>query len=99
MPSVSEAILTETMRAIFWIAFACSANFGTQIAFFHLTRSRLSPARTTAVSIIAANRNIALFFVALSPEVTAPIMVFIGAYQIPMYLTPLVMRRLYRGPG
>ncbi|WP_037315796.1 hypothetical protein [Ruegeria halocynthiae] len=96
MPSVSEAILQTPNRAFFWIAFACAVNFGTQIICFRLTRFRLPAAMATAVSLIVANRNIALFFVALAPELTAPIMVFIGAYQIPMYLTPLMMRRMYR---
>ena len=96
MPSVSAAALDDPWIAGFWIVFACSVNFGAQVMTFQLTRNRLPPAQATAVSLIAGNRNIALFFVALPPEVTAPIMVFIGAYQIPMYLTPLIMRRLYR---
>ncbi|MEM9125444.1 MAG: hypothetical protein AAGB28_06675 [Pseudomonadota bacterium] len=98
MPSVSAAALHHPWLAVFWIAFACALNFGAQIGTFLLTRRRLSPAKATAVSLIAGNRNIALFLVALPPETTAPIMVFIGAYQIPMYLTPLIMRRMYR-PG
>ncbi len=96
MPSVSEALLLDTQRALFWIVFTCLINLGAQIIFFRLTRFQLPADKATAISIIAANRNIALFFVALPPEVTTPIMVFIGAYQIPMYLTPLVMRRMYR---
>ncbi|WP_170405499.1 hypothetical protein [Ruegeria arenilitoris] len=95
MPSVSTTALNDPWLAGFWIAFACFLNFAAQIATFRLTRNRLPPAQATAVSLIAGNRNIALFFVALPPEVTAPIMVFIGAYQIPMYLTPLIMRRMY----
>ncbi|MEM6658093.1 MAG: hypothetical protein AAF625_08395 [Pseudomonadota bacterium] len=98
MPSVSAAALHNPWLAVFWIAFACALNFGAQIGTFLLTRRHLSPAKATAVSLIAGNRNIALFLVALPPETTAPIMVFIGAYQIPMYLTPLIMRRMYR-PG
>ncbi|WP_170333670.1 hypothetical protein [Ruegeria arenilitoris] len=96
MPSVSAVALADPMRAAFWIAFACAANLGAQFITFQLTRNRLSMPKATALSLIAGNRNIALFFVSLPPEVTAPIMVFIGAYQIPMYLTPLIMRPLYR---
>lgn len=96
MPSVSAVALVDPMRALFWIAFACAANFGMQLIAFRLTVHRFSRPAATAVSLIAGNRNIALFFVSLPPDVTAPIMVFIGAYQIPMYLTPLVMKALYR---
>ncbi|CUJ87861.1 hypothetical protein RUE5091_00603 [Ruegeria denitrificans] len=96
MPSVSEVVLADPKRAFLWITFACVANLGVQIICFQLTRFRMPPATATAVSLIAGNRNIALFFVALAPEITAPIMVFIGAYQIPMYLTPLLMQHMYR---
>ncbi len=99
MPSVSAAALSSPSSALFWIFLACLANFGAQLGCFLLVRDRLTAARATAVSIIAGNRNVAIFFVALPPEVTAPIMVFIGAYQIPMYLTPTVMRRLYVKAG
>lgn len=95
MPSVSATALESPTIAVFWVVLACLANFGTQIVTFRLTRDRLPAASSTAVSLIAGNRNIAIFFVALPPEVTAPIMAFIGAYQIPMYLTPVVMRHLY----
>ncbi|WP_298855602.1 hypothetical protein [uncultured Ruegeria sp.] len=96
MPSVSATALENPAIAAFWITLACLVNFGAQIVTFRLTRGKLPAARSTAVSLIAGNRNIAIFFVALPPEVTAPIMAFIGAYQIPMYLTPMVMRGLYQ---
>lgn len=95
MPSVSATALNNPAIASFWIALACLANLGAQAVAFHLSRNRLPADKSTAISIIAGNRNIAIFFVALPPEVTAPIMAFIGAYQIPMYLTPMIMRRLY----
>lgn len=96
MPSVSATALMDPALAAFWIAFTCLINFGAQIVAFVLTRGKTTAEKATALSLIAGNRNIAIFFVALPPEVTAPIMVFIGAYQIPMYLTPMVMRRLYQ---
>ncbi len=96
MPSLSAVVIVNPGVAIFWIVFACVINFGAQVVSFRLTRTSLPPAKATAVSLIAGNRNIAIFFVALPPELTLPIMVFIGAYQIPMYLTPLIMGRLYR---
>ncbi len=96
MPSLSATALEAPGLAQFWVAFACVINFGAQAVMFSLLRRRNPAAQATAISLIAGNRNIALFFVALPPEVIAPIMVFIGAYQIPMYLTPTLMRRLYR---
>lgn len=47
------------------------------------------------LALAAGNRNIALFLVALPAEVMAPIMVFVGCWQVPMYLTPVLLRWLY----
>ncbi|WP_199526065.1 hypothetical protein [Rhodosalinus halophilus] len=44
-----------------------------------------------ALSIAAGNRNLALFLAAVPPEVAAPLMLFVGCYQIPMYLTPTLL--------
>jgi len=49
------------------------------------------------LAIIAGNRNIALFLTALPTPVTDPLLLFIGCYQIPMYLTPILLGRFYRG--
>jgi hypothetical protein len=58
---------------------------------------RRLPLRALAgpLALAAGNRNIAIFLVALPPEVLAPLMVFIGCWQLPMYLTPLLLPRLY----
>lgn len=99
MPSVTATALVDPGVAVFWIVFACLANFGAQVFSFFLTRGRMAAEKSSAISLIAGNRNVAIFFLALPPDITAPILVFIGAYQIPMYLTPMVMRRLYRAPA
>lgn len=96
MPAVRETALAEPWRALYWMALVFAANFGAQLVMFRITRRRMSPSASTALSVIAGNRNVALFFVSLPAEITAPIMVFIGCYQFPMYMTPLLMRRLYR---
>ncbi|OAN79554.1 hypothetical protein A8B78_12570 [Jannaschia sp. EhC01] len=76
-----------------WIALVFAANFGLQILTFTLVPS--GP-RAVPFSLIAGNRNVALFLLALPPELTDRLLPFIGCYQLPMYLTPLVMARLYR---
>ena len=47
------------------------------------------------LAIGAGSRNIALFLVALPADVIAPLMIFIGCWQLPMYLTPVLLPRLY----
>lgn len=94
MPALRAVLISDPWRAAAWLALACAANFGLQIAARALTISRPEGA---SVALVAGNRNMALFLVALPEEVVAPLMVFIACYQVPMYLTPLVMGRLYRG--
>ena len=38
---------------------------------------------------------VALFLVALPQATTDPLLIFIGCYQIPMYLTPVLLGRFY----
>ena len=96
MPQVSTVALTDPMTALYWALLAFAANFGAQILVWTTTRHRLPRDRALPTALIAGNRNIALFLVSLPPETTAPIMVFIGCYQLPMYLTPLLLKRLYK---
>lgn len=95
MSEAGPTLLQRPGSFAVWLAIAFAANFGLQVL------ARLLLARTalkgdmTAYSIIAGNRNIALFLVALPREITDPILLFIGCYQIPMYLTPLLMARFH----
>ena len=82
----------EAPRALFlWLGFALVLNFGLQVsAYFNMRR------KNAGAAIVTGNRNIALFLVALPPEIVDELLLFIGCYQIPMYLTPLVMSRVMR---
>ena len=88
MSALGPALRTEPQTVTVWLAFAIALNFGLQVLAWRATG-------IAGYAIQAGNRNIALFLVALPPEVTDPILIFIGCYQIPMYLTPIVMGRLY----
>ncbi|ARE38345.1 hypothetical protein RGUI_0204 [Rhodovulum sp. P5] len=97
MAKAGPTLLESPLAFLAWLTLALAANLGAQVvAFLWLGRTRLRPQRT-GLAISAGNRNIALFLVALPAEVTGPILLFIGCYQIPMYLTPILMGRLYRG--
>lgn len=96
MTAVSQAVWTTPLRFLRWLAFAAALNFGLQLAAAALLRRSPLAADTIPMTIVAGNRNVALFLVALPEQVTTPLLVFIGCYQVPMYLTPLVMSRLLR---
>lgn len=89
MSALGPALRSEPLTVALWLGFAIAINFTLQVIAWRVTG-------VAGYSIQAGNRNIALFLVALPPDVTDPILIFIGCYQIPMYLTPMVMARLYR---
>ena len=84
---------------IFWrtLAAACVVNFGLQIISYVVGGSLHNDTNRVPFAIVAGNRNIALFLAAFPTSLMDPLLLFIGCYQVPMYLTPLVLARLY-GP-
>jgi arsenite transporter len=98
MAGISPLLATDPWALAGWMALAFAANFGLQAGGFAITRGRMAAADRAAFGIIAGNRNIALFLIALPPETIAVLLPFIGSYQIPMYLTPLLLQTLARRP-
>jgi len=98
MTAVSGALEKSLGTLILWIALAFVANLGMQLAAYVLLGSRLKQ-DTVATAVAAGNRNLALFLVALPEPLIAQILVFVGCYQLPMYLTPLIMPWIYGKPS
>lgn len=76
------------------LALAFALHAGQSMGGWYATRRSLPRAEATSTAIVAGNRNMALFLAAVPPETIAPLMVFVGCYQIPMYLTPFMIGRL-----
>lgn len=93
MAGIGPVFTQSPLALAGWIALVFAANFGLQILTYALVPN--GP-RAAPFSLIAGNRNVALFLLALPPDVTDRLLPFIGCYQLPMYLTPLIMARLYR---
>ena len=96
MSAVGPALLSTPMQFAGWLAFACAINFGMQLLAHRFIPVDDETRDRTGTSIIAGNRNIALFLVALPPEVMDRVLLFIGCYQIPMYLTPMLLGKTLR---
>jgi hypothetical protein len=97
MSAVGPALRDAPGALVLWLGAAIAANFGMQMATALVLRRRWTEV-AGSIGIVAGNRNIALFLVALPGDVTDPILLFIGCYQIPMYLTPVLLRRFHAGP-
>ncbi|NNE80079.1 MAG: hypothetical protein HKN18_07375 [Silicimonas sp.] len=89
MSALGPALRSVPGEVLFWLVAVLITNFGLQSAAYVLGQS-------PGASVVAGNRNVALFLVALPAEAVDPLLIFIGCYQIPMYLTPIVMDRIYR---
>lgn len=99
MSAVGPAVQAEPLRLVANLAVAFAANFGLQLLAASLLRSTGSERSRAAIAIAAGNRNMALFLAALPAGITDPLLLFIGCYQVPMYLTPLMLGRIYRPPA
>lgn len=95
MSAIRPALERDPLMLLGWLGAAFAVNFGLQIAAYFMMNALGNRREAVPVAIVAGNRNIALFLVALPAEVTAPLLVFIGCYQFPMYLTPILLERFY----
>ncbi len=99
MSAVGPAIRSDPAALAAALAAAFLGNFGLQALVATALRGRVRAGLIPPLGIVAGNRNIALFLAALPAAVTDPLLLFIGCYQIPMYLTPLLLGRLYGAAG
>ncbi|MGB7288110.1 MAG: hypothetical protein WBC71_14370 [Salaquimonas sp.] len=96
MAAVAPAIWTDLSLFFTTLLAAFAINFGLQLFFFLALKGERFKTDRVPFSIISGNRNMALFLTALPVSVTDPMLLFIGCYQIPMYLTPILLGRIYR---
>lgn len=96
MSAVGPALIAAPLSVLRMLLIVFAVNLGLQLAAFAvLGRTRHAQSRV-AWSVVAGNRNIALFLAALPASMVDPLFLFIGCYQVPMYLTPVLLDRLYR---
>ena len=96
MAALRPALERSPTEVLGWLALAFSVNFGMQALTFFMSKRFGRGADVVPFSIVSGNRNVAIFLVMVSPTAAEPLLIFLGCYQIPMYLTPILMRPLYR---
>lgn len=99
MSAVQPLLLADPQRLLGLFAAATVVNFGLQAMASAVAKQFFPKRPAVHLGVIAGNRNIALFLTALPAATTDPLLAFIGCYQVPMYLTPLVMRSYYHFLG
>jgi hypothetical protein len=78
------------------LVLAFGLNYGLQVITYILFRNTGANPQNTSMAIIAGNRNVAVFLVAVAVSNSNEFLIFLGCYQLPMYLTPMFMRWLYK---
>ena len=97
MAAISDAFSHSPAQLLLLLAFAFAVNIGLQMLGSLVWGRCYGQEYDVPMSVISGNRNIALYLTALPVAVTEPLLAFVGCYQFPMYMTPLLMRRFYRG--
>lgn len=95
MAALGPALNAAPGEVLIWMAIVLVANLGLQCAAFIILRWLDWGRLIIPMSIVAGNRNVALFLVTLPAATTEPLLIFLGCYQIPMYLTAIIMRPVY----
>jgi hypothetical protein len=98
MSAVGPALLSDRVAFIAALGAAFALNFPLQLLAATLAYRR-NPAAAPALGIVAGNRNIGLFLSVLPAATANDLLLFIGCFQIPMYLTPFLLTRWYRWVG
>ena len=90
---MAAVILQKPILALHLCGLAVLMNMGAQIALLGLSRI-FSPhaTRLQVLAIVTGNRNVGLYFAALPADPVFAL--FTAMYQIPLYLTPLVIGRI-----
>lgn len=95
MSAIGDTLKSSPTQLVLWLVFAFAVNFGFQFAGAHFWGRSFGSEYDVPMSVISGNRNVALYLTALPVSVTEPLLAFIGCYQFPMYLTPLLLNRFY----
>lgn len=96
MAPLNGALKADPWAVLQWALLAFAISYLLQAGTLLVLRKTALHEVAGPLAIGAGNRNIALYLVALHPDVLAPILIFIGCWQLPMYLTPILLPALYK---
>lgn len=95
MSAIGPAILDDRRDLLFAMLVVFALNVPLQMATSLFARGA-DPQSAPALGVVAGNRNIALFLSVLPAQTADQLLLFIGCFQVPMYVTPFLLARWYR---
>lgn len=94
MSAIGPAITGNPAGLAAALAVVFALNMVLQLVASAIAAKR-NPSASPAIGIAAGNRNVALFLSVLPAQTADTLLLFIGCFQIPMYLTPIILTRWY----
>lgn len=95
MSAIGPAFASDRPAFFAALAVVFALNLPIQLIASRLAAGR-APEAAPAIGIVAGNRNAALFLSVLPEATIDQLLLFIGCFQIPMYLTPFLLSRWFR---
>lgn len=95
MSAIGPALVNDRPGFLAALAAAFAINMPIQLAVSAWV-ARRQPLAAPAIGIVAGNRNAALFLSVLPAATIDELLLFIGCFQIPMYLTPFLLSGWFR---
>ena len=95
MSAIGPAFVDDRPAFLAALAAAFALNVPIQLVASMLA-ARRAPSAAPAIGIVAGNRNAALFLSVLPEATVDQLLLFIGCFQIPMYLTPFMLSGWFR---
>ncbi len=96
MAALGPAIVRDPWTVTKWMGFAFIGNLGLQFAAFKVMQFVGRANVAVPIAVVAGNRNIALFLVALPVAKSEAFLIFLGCYQFPVLLTAILMRPIFQ---
>jgi len=98
MDGVGELMFSDPYRLLSYLALAFGISIGVQlVSFFAL--SVLGPRDATTGVLLCAYRNMGLVAAIAGSSLGEDFFIFLGVWQLPMYILPLLFRRFYENRG
>jgi len=95
MSAIGPALVNDRRELLIALAVVFALNVPLQMVASLFAR-RADPQASPALGVVAGNRNVALFLSVLPAQTAAELLLFIGCFQVPMYVTPFLLARWYR---
>ena len=96
MDGVGELMFSDPMKLLSFVVLAFAISIGVQVLSYFVLLF-LGGRDATTAALLCAYRNMGLVAAIAGSSLGSDFFIFLGVWQLPMYILPLVLRRFYEG--